>query len=141
MKNRNSLYLSFLIMLAFGNLSWAATTEESLSNARQFSIRGQVGIRSEGGNKVYQATKLAEGENEQIVQLVTGLGYVMQSRASISKDGTIFALATKGQGSQAEIFLVIVVSGKSLVLPVTSVTPSVVTFKGGTLEISTPKNP
>jgi hypothetical protein len=115
-----------------------ATTQESISNASQFRLRGPVDIKAQNGSRVIEVTRLVRADNDKIQQEVAGMGYRMMNEASIAKDGTIFALASKGQGSQTQLFLILFVMDKKVGLPVTEVTPNKIVFQGGTLEMQAP---
>lgn len=126
------------LLLFIGALpAWSQSVQmmESVSNASQMRIRGQVEIQAANGGKQYSASRLARAENDKIISDVSGMGFTMMNEASIANDGTIFALASRGQGSQLQLFLILFIGDKKVVLPVTSVTPTKIVFQGGTLEI------
>ncbi len=116
---------------------WAQSAQmmESISNASQIRIRGQVEIQAANGGKQYSANRLARAENEKVMADVSGMGFNMMNDASIAQDGTIFALASRGQGSQTQLFLILFIGEKKVILPVTNVTATKIFFQGGTLEI------
>ena len=133
-------FLTALISLVgLQGLAQSSQMIESMSNARDMRIRGQVEIQATNGGKQYTANRLGRAENDKVMADVAGMGFAMMNDASIANDGTIFALASRGQGSQIQLFLILFIGDRKVVLPVVSVSPSKIVFQGGTVEIKSGK--
>lgn len=111
------------------------TIARSITFAQNMRMSGGLQIQTGQARAQFVARKLDRAEDERIANEIAGRGVRKISNAAISSDGSIFVVGQKGQGSQAELLLLIFKEGNWNVIPVTQINENTIFFSGGRLEI------
>lgn len=134
----SKLAILFLVCFSFVVHAQESVLRESISNAKALKFHDrQINVTTAKSTTSFEMQRrLSRPEIEKIEQEIVGRGFVKVSEPSMSKDGSIFVLAHKGQGSQLMLTLLVSKDGNVTQLQVIKVTPTSIIYVGGKIQLS-----